>query len=388
MEKLKLGILGFGNMGTGHSNNIATGQTKNVELCAICDISEERRKKAQELYPDVAVFEKAEDMYKSGLIEAVVIAVPHYDHPKYTMMAFENNLHVMVEKPAGVYTKQVIEMNEAAKNTDKKFGIMFNQRTNPLYIKLKNMIDSGMLGNIKKAIWIVTDWYRPDSYHRSGTWRGTWEGEGGGTIMNQNPHNLDLWQWWFGVPDKVTAYCSYGKYHDLECDDDVTAYFQYDNGMVGIYTTSTAEFPGTNRLEVSCDFGKVVIEDGNLTFYKAEMHEREYNEKAQGFGGGNTVWKSELCDKPDMSFNQHSIVLDKFAQDVRNEGKMVAEGIEGINEMLLANAIYMSDWLGNVAVSTKDFDHDKYYEMLKDKIKNSTFKKVTQQQTLNTEGTY
>ena len=387
MRKLKIGILGFGNMGSGHADNIKKGRTSKIELAAICDISEERRKAAKEKYPDVSVFDNAEDMYKSGLIEAVIIAIPHYDHPKYTMLAFENNLHVMCEKPAGVYTKQVLEMNEASKKTDKKFAIMFNQRTNPNFKKIKEMIESGSLGHIKKVIWIVTDWYRGDGYHRSASWRGTWKGEGGGTIMNQNPHNLDLWQWMFGMPDRVTSFCYYGKYHELECDDDVTAYFEYDNGTVGIYTTSTAEAPGTNRLEISCDMGKIVLENGVMEFYRNEISEREFNAASTGFGTP-TAWKSTLMYPLTNPESQHSVVLDNFADSIFENKPLITQGCEGINEMTLANAIYLSDWLGHTAVSTKDFDHEKYYEMLMDKIKNSTFKKTTDSKTLDTQGTY
>lgn len=387
MKKLKIGILGFGNMGSGHAENIMTGKTHKIELTAICDISDERRKAAREKYPDIAVFNSAKDMYGSGLLEAVIIAVPHYDHPKYVMLALKNNLHVMCEKPAGVYTKQVLEMNEAAKKSDKKFALMFNQRTNPNFKKIKEMIKSGQLGHIKKAIWIVTDWYRADAYHRSGTWRGTWKGEGGGTIMNQNPHNLDLWQWLFGMPDKVTAFCYYGKYHDLECDDDVTAYFEYENGMTGIYTTSTAEAPGTNRLEISCDMGKIVLENDKLEFYRNEISEREFNKTATGFGVPD-CWKSILTKPLANPVSQHSVALDNFADAIFENAPLITNGCEGINEITLANSIYMSDWLGHKTIETKNFDHEKYYEMLNDKIENSTFKKTADVKTMDTKGTY
>lgn len=237
MDKIKLGIIGFGNMGVTHSRNITSGITKNFELVAICDTDPDRLKKVNEDYPDVKTFDNAEDMYKSGLIEAVLIAVPHYDHPPLAVKAFEYGLHVMCEKPAGVYTKQVAEMNEAAKKSGKVFGIMFQQRTRPHHVKLKELIESGELGKIKKVIWIVTEWYRSEIYHQSASWRSTWAGEGGAVIMNQSPHNLDLWQWLFGVPDYLTAFCSWGKYYNIECEDDVYAFgeglsyteFAYDN---------------------------------------------------------------------------------------------------------------------------------------------------------------
>ena len=217
-----------------------------------------KREAAKKLYPHIPVFATPEEMYESGLCEAVVIATPHYFHPEMAIQAFGYGMHVMIEKPAGVYTKQVKEMNEVAAKSDKLFGIMYNQRTNPVYQKLREMIQRGDLGHIKRITWIVTDWYRPQAYHDSSTWRSTGKDEGGGTLINQNPHQLDLWQWMFGMPDRVYAKASFGKYYDIEVEDDVEAFFEYDNGTTGQYITSTGEAPGTNRLEIACDMGKTI----------------------------------------------------------------------------------------------------------------------------------
>ncbi len=204
MEKLKFGIIGFANMARTHAKNVAEGKVPQMELSAICDISETKVKEAKEMYPSITVFESANDLYKSGICDVVIIAVPHYDHPALVKEAFEYGLNVITEKPAGVYTSQVIEMNESAKRSDKLFGIMYNQRTNPMYQKIRNMVKSGELGHIKRISWTITTWYRPQAYHDSGTWRSTWKDEGGGALINQNPHQLDLWQWMFGMPDKVS----------------------------------------------------------------------------------------------------------------------------------------------------------------------------------------
>ena len=195
MRKMKLGIIGYGNMGRGHTNNIMNGKTPNTELAAMCDIDPEIRKDFSEKYPDIPVFATAEELMDSGLCEAILVAVPHYDHVSLAIMGFDKGLHVLVEKPAGVYTKQVREMNEVAKKSGKVFGLMFNQRTKPCYQKLREMLKSGQLGHIKRITWIITDWYRSQAYHDSSEWRSTWKGEGGGTLINQNPHQLDLWQW-------------------------------------------------------------------------------------------------------------------------------------------------------------------------------------------------
>ena len=285
MDKVKIGIIGYGNMGSGHVRKLKAGKVNGMEVTAVCDILEERREAVRQSYPDIAVFDDAEKLYQSGLCDTVLIAVPHYSHPPLAIQAFAHNLNVIIEKPAGVYTKQVKEMNEAAAKSDKLFGIMYNQRMNPVYQKLREMIQRGDLGHIKRITWIITDWYRPQAYHDSSTWRSTWKDEGGGALINQNPHQLDLWQWMFGMPDRIYARASFGKYYNIEVEDDVMAYFEYDNGTTGEYITSTGEAPGTNRLEVACDMGKVVIEKNKLVFYRNVISEREFNKiNTQPFG--------------------------------------------------------------------------------------------------------
>ena len=215
MEKLKLGVIGFGNMGTGHVKNVMEGKVPEMETGAICDSSPARQEAARQLYPQVPVFASAQELYESGVCDVVIVATPHYDHPKLVIEALKHGLHVITEKPAGVYTRQVKEMNAAAAKSDKVFGIMYNQRTNPVYQKLREMIQRGDLGHIKRITWIITDWYRPQAYHDSSTWRSAWKTEGGGALINQNPHQLDLWQWMFGMPDRIFAKASFGKYYNI-----------------------------------------------------------------------------------------------------------------------------------------------------------------------------
>ena len=386
MSKVRLGIVGYGNMGSGHTRNLMAGKVKNMELTAVCDIAEERRNAAKEEFPQLAVFETAQDLYKSGLCDAVLIATPHYDHPSLAMEAFEHGLHVIIEKPAGVYTKQVKEMNEAAAKSDKLFGIMYNQRTNPVYQKLRQMIQRGDLGHIKRITWIITNWYRPQAYHDSSAWRSTWKDEGGGTLINQNPHQLDLWQWMFGVPDRIFSRVSFGKYYNIEVEDDVMAYFEYDNGTTGEYITSTGEAPGTNRLEVACDMGKVVIENNKLVFYRNVISEREFNETNTSAFGTPECWE---CNIPaDFSGGpQHVGIMQNFAEAVLNGKELLAKGEDGICGLTISNAIHLSAWTGEI-VDVKNFPDDRFYELLQEKIANSTVVKNGPAVVSDTTGTY
>ena len=377
IDVVKIGVIGFGNMGTTHATSINAGMIKNMELVAICDISEVRRAKAKELFPKVSVFDDADKLFASGLCDAVLIAVPHYDHPNLAIKAFEAGLNVLTEKPAGVYTKQVKEMNDAAKHSDKVFGIMYNQRTNPVYQKIRKMVQSGELGHIKRITWIITAWYRTQAYDDSSTWRSMWKTEGGGALINQNPHQLDLWQWMFGMPDSIFAKVSFGKYYDIEVEDDVMAYFEYDNGTTGEYITSTGEAPGTNRLEISCDMGKIVVENNKLVFFRNVISEREHNRINKNPFGKPECWNCEI--PVDFSGGkQHIGILQNFADAIINGDKLLAPGEEGILGLTISNAINLSGWTGET-VDVKNFPDDRFYDLLQDKIKNSTVVKKEQQ---------
>ena len=383
---VRVGIIGIGNMGTSHARNIFDKKVPGMQLTAVCDISEARRKFASEAFEGIEVFDNAEAMLDSGLIDAVIVAVPHYDHPTYAIEAFKRNIHVMIEKPAGVYTKQVKEMNEAAKNSDVVYGIMYNQRTNPVYQKLRDMINRGELGHIKRITWIITDWYRPQAYHDSSTWRSTWKTEGGGALINQNPHQLDLWQWLFGMPDRIYAKASFGKYYNIEVEDDVMAFLEYDNGTTGEYITSTGEAPGTNRLEVACDMGKIVIEDNSIIFHRNVISEREHNKINKEIFKKPECWKCEI--PADFSGGeQHVGILKNFTNAIEKGTELLARGEEGINGLTISNAIHLSAWTGKT-VDVKNFNDEEFYSLLQDKINKSTVVKEERQVVADTSGTY
>jgi predicted dehydrogenase len=375
LENVRIGIVGIGGMGTNHADYLSAGQVPGAQLTAVCDIDPQRLERAKQKYGDkIALFEDAEAMFSSGLVDAVIIATPHYFHPPLACKAFAKGLHVLTEKPAGVYTKQVREMNEAAIASGKVFGIMFNQRSNPLYQKLRDLVTSGELGEIKRTNWIITNWYRPQSYYDSGGWRATWAGEGGGVLTNQDPHQLDLWQWICGMPQRVRAFCHFGKYHDIEVEDDVTAYVEYANGATGVFVTSTGDAPGSNRFEISADRGKVVIEDGQLTFWRLRQSERQFNKEWKRGFGEPECWK---CSVPtgQLKGSQHRAVTENWVNSIRKGTPLLAPGIEGINGLQLSNAMHLSAWTDDwVSIPV---DEDKYYAYLQERIKNSTFKKKT-----------
>ena len=371
MEKVRLGIIGVGNMGSSHIRNAVEGKMPEIDITAVADIKPDRLEWAKEQLPEVKTFDSASALMDSGEVDAVLIATPHYDHPPLVIEALEKGLHAMSEKPAGVYTKQVREMNAVADKSDKIFAIMFNQRTNCLYRKAHEIVHSGKYGEITRVTWIITDWYRTQTYYNSGGWRATWSGEGGGVLLNQCPHQLDLWQWICGMPEKITAVCHEGKWHNIEVEDDVMIYAEYPNGATGTFITTTGDCPGTNRLEITLDKAKLICEDGKLIVNELEESVSEFTKNAaEGFGHINyKTFEAEL----DGRNEQHTEVMNKFAAAILRGEELVASGQEGINGLMISNAAFLSSWLGEKV--SLPVDEDRFYELLQEKIANSTFVK-------------
>lgn len=344
MDKIKIGIIGMGNMGCKYAEQIATGEVPGMELGAVTRIKREWQERAKSvLPPGLPVYQTAEELLDCGSIDAVLIATPHYAHQEQTVAALRRGLHVLCDKPAGVYTAQARAMNEEAATHELVYGMMFNQRTDPLYRTIKELVESGRYGKLKRVNWIVTDWYRPEAYYRAVLWRGTWEKDGGGVLLNQCPHNLDLLQWICGMPVMVRAFCHEGKWHDIEVEDEVTAYLEFPGGATGVFIASTGEAPGTNRLEIVMEDGRIVSEDGALSVYELEGKEREFcrnAEEAFGKPAGHSV-----PVQPKGENLQHLGILRNFAEAVLNGQPLIAPGCEGLNSLMLSNAMYLSSWL-------------------------------------------
>lgn len=340
-NQLRIGIIGVGNIGSAHAHCIATGQINGMRLTALCDTDPERRRVLTEQYPDIPIFEDHHALLASGLTDGVIIATPHYFHPTIAVDAFSASQHVLSEKPAGVYTRAARDMNEAAQKSGKVFGIMFNQRTNSLFAQAREILQSGQLGIPKRLVWIVTNWYRTQAYYNSGKWRATWSGEGGGVLLNQAPHNLDLWQWIFGMPKRIRAFCSVGKYHHIAVEDDATIYAEYDNGATATFITTTGEYPGTNRLEIAGDLGKLVLEEGKLTWWRLSEPERQYCFDADA---SSPPEPTQMTFEDTPSKSGHAQILQNFTDAVLHSETLIAPGTDGIKELTLSNAAYLSSW--------------------------------------------
>ena len=385
MEKVRFGIVGCGNMGTGHSKNLREEKITNGVLTAVCDINPNKFKGFKERFGDsIAYFDNAEAMFKSGLCDCVIICTPHYSHTDLAISALDHNLNCVVEKPAGVYTLQVKEMLARAEKSDKILGIMFNQRTNPAFKTMKKMISDGKIGEIKRTNWIITDWYRTQYYYDTGAWRATWAGEGGGVLYNQAPHQLDLFQWIIGMqPSKVHAFCHYGKWHDIEVEDDVTCYVEYPNGATGVFITTTADAPGTNRFEVTGTLGTLIFENDKLYYKQLLKDERVHCKEAdKGFEMPESLPAVEISLDGDNP--QHAGILNNIANAILGLEPVYAPAKDGLAGVQLANAMHLSSWLGETV--TLPINDELFYKELKKRIAVSKVRTIVNDDKVEAQG--
>jgi predicted dehydrogenase len=367
MKTVRVGIIGLGNMGTGHADKIASGKISRCEITAVCDPAPEKFVR----FSNTRTFTRSEELIRSGAVDAVVIATPHYDHTTIGIDALQCGLHVLVEKPISVHKADCERLIAAHQDPRQIFAAMFNQRTDPYYQQVRELIRNGELGPIRRINWIITNWFRTEMYYKLGSWRATWAGEGGGVLLNQCPHNLDLFQWFFGMPKRARGFCGIGRYHDIEVEDDVTAYFEYPDGATAVFVTSTGEAPGTNRLEITAENGKLVFENETLTFTRNETPMGEFSRAAtKAFAAPTT--KDLKFTFPDHG-GQHVEVLQNFIDAILDGKSLIAPASEGIHSVELANAILFSSALNQTI--ELPLDAAAYERHLKEKFSTSRYKK-------------
>ncbi len=349
---IRTAVIGVGNMGSKYASIIQDKLIDGMELSALTRVREPYRSILRKsIDSGIPVFESADSLFEavengSLQIDAVIIATPHYAHEELAVRAFKNGLHVLCDKPSGVYSRQARLMEEAADKSGKVFSMVFNQRTLPVHKKLKEIVSGGRYGALKRFNWVVTDWYRPEQYYKSSSWHATWDKDGGGVLLNQCPHNLDLLQWICGNPARVQGFCHEGRFHDIEVEDDVTAYLEWENGATGTFITSTGDAPGINRLEISLEEALIVCENGMIRI----------GELAQEMGGKEADYRSKSTDffrkikgtwteiQPEKEDHPYERVIQGFADEINGSGSSIADGREGRKSLLLSNAIYLSSW--------------------------------------------
>jgi predicted dehydrogenase len=362
-NKVKIGIIGVGNMGSNHVRHVT--ELEHTELVAICDIDDARLKHITDNI-EVDTYSDYQQMLDTAELDGIIIATPHYSHPDITLAAFEKGIHVLVEKPIAVHVKDAQKMIDAYDEAIKTypnlvFEAMFMQRTYGHWRKIKEMIDSGELGQLIRTTWIITDWFRTQYYYDSGDWRATWGLEGGGVLMNQCPHNLDLYQWLVGMPSHIHGFVTFGKHHTIEVEDEVTGYFEHENGMIGHFITTTGESPGTNRLEIIGENGKLVYENDEIIFHRNEWSSvKQIRESDQGFQ--KVEFETEAIAYEHHGTHGHEFIIENFADAILNDAPLIAPAQEGIQSVMINNSIILSAHKKQTV--TLPIDGDEYVELL------------------------
>lgn len=340
MTKVRLGIIGMGNIGQHHHAYLSAGKVSQAELVAVSDAIPGKL----ERYKPLKIFSDGEELIHSGLVDAVIIATPHYQHTTLGIAALKQGVHAMVEKPISAHKADAERLIAAHRSNPRTvFAGMFQLRAEPRYLKIRKLIEEGELGSVVRMSWIMTDWFRTEAYYASGGWRATWKGEGGGVLLNQCLHNLDVMQWLLGMPLRVRGFCQLGRFHNIEVEDNVSAYLEFDNRATGTFVSSTGEAPGTNRFEIAGTRGKLVLERDKLSFTRNEQDMLQFSRNSKlGFGRPD-VWQVEIPFE--NATNAHAILMQNFVNAILQGEPLVAPGEEGIHSVELANAILYSSLL-------------------------------------------
>ena len=339
MTSIRLGLIGLGNIGRHHATYLLEGRVPRCELVAVCAPT------AAKLEPYAAkglkTFTDADALIRSGTLDAVLIATPHYQHTHLGIAALEAGLHVMVEKPISAHKADAERLLAcAARHPKQVLGGMFQLRVEPRYAKLRALLNAGELGRIQRVTWINTDWFRTEAYYASGGWRATWKGEGGGVLLNQCLHNLDVLSWLLGPPARLRGFCQFGQWHNIEVEDQVTAWFEYAGGATGTFISSTGEAPGTNRFEIAGSRGRVVLENNRLLFTRNESDALDWSRTATVGFSKPDVWNIEIPFTD--AAQQHATLMQNFVAAILDGAPLIAPGSDGLHSVELANAIVYS----------------------------------------------
>lgn len=361
MDVIRAAVIGVGNMGTAHAARLQEGKIAGMALCALVDTDAKRRAEIAQRFAGVPVFENVDALLKNGCVDAAIVATPHPSHTSVAEKTLAAGLHTLVEKPVDVMLSRARHLCDTADKSGCVFAVMLNQRTNPLFQKAREIVQSGQLGRIKRSVWIITNWYRSQQYYDSGAWRATWAGEGGGVLLNQAPHNLDLWQWICGMPLSIAAQCDVARYHNIEVEDDATICARFDDGATGVFITSTGEYPGTNRLEIAGEKGKIVLENGVLKWWKLQENERDVRFSASANSPKIPFEYEEIVQESKGA--AHAGILQNWANAILHGEALISPGRDGLNELTISNAAYLSQWTGGKTVELP-MDEALFDEML------------------------
>lgn len=365
MRAIRFAVVGTGNIGQQHINLLRSGDIKNAELVATVSRS------GAAVAASVPHFSSLESLLDEDCCDAVLIATPTMDHVTAAQLAAERGLHVLLEKPLAMSVGQSQALIDSIPS-DIQFAVMLNQRFHPAYSAIKQLLNDGRIGSIQRYTWTMTAWYRPDVYYKVSRWRGTWPGEGGGLLINQCIHNLDIMQWLFGLPDRLSAKVAFGRYHDIDVEDEVTAILEHDSGSVGLLQASSGEAPGFNRLEIIGDEGVITWDDKELTLLKADQSVSEHCATTREMFGMPSFTRETVS--LDEGVNQHARVVQNFVDALTQGSSLLTPASEGLGSLQLANGMLLSQW-DDTAIALP-IDSHRYEQLLSERIASSSLREA------------
>ncbi len=353
--KVRFGVIGTGGMGSGHCEMLP--KIPETTLAAVCDIDPKAREATSAKY-GVPTFATHTELLDSGLVDAVVIATPHYFHPTIALEAFQRKIHVLSEKPLAVTVSSADAMIVGAKASGCKFGVMYQMRSEPQNAAARKVVESGVLGDIYRTS-VVMGWYRSQAYYNSGGWRATWAGEGGGVLINQAPHYLDLFTWLGGLPKTITGQTR-TRLHDIEVEDEAFATLEYANGAHGYLYASTTEVPNHNLIEICGDKGKLVLDNGKLRVDGLDTPIREFTRTNESMWASPKSSESGVELPADPPIKGHAAITQNFARSILFGEPLISPGEDGLNAVEMINGLILSGKTGktvSVPVNRAEYDH-------------------------------
>ena len=327
---MHIGILGGGNISDTHAR--AAAAIPGVRVVACYGANRERTAKLAAQH-GAAVYDDLDSFLDHRPMDIVAIGSPSALHAEQGIAAARRGLHVLSEKPLDITTARADRLIEACDAAGVKLGVFFQDRLRPAIVEVKRMLDSGDLG---KPVMINgrVRWYRPPEYYSSSKWRGTWRLDGGGALMNQAIHTVDLVQWLFGPVARVSSAVA-TRIHDIEVEDTAAAVIEFTSGAIGTIEATTSLYPGyPRRLEVTGSEGTVIIEGDNIS-------QRDVRGAAGATTGAAPAPRLENVASPVVSDSSaHQRVIEDFIRAIRDDTVPSTDGREGRRSVELVEMIY------------------------------------------------
>jgi len=341
MKKIGYGVVGLG-MGMTHLDLAAANP--NVGYVAYCDINEERMARAAANHPDAVPYREFDEMIKDEKIDIISIALPTGMHAEFTIKALEAGKHVLCEKPIDINVERGLAVEEARVRTGKKVGLIFQNRNNAVIREAKKTIEDGKLGKILLGTFAVK-WYRNQPYYDAGGWRGTWDMDGGGSLMNQSVHTVDLMQYLMGDVESVQGHYTIAN-HVIETEDLTTSVIKFKNGALATFVSTTCCNPNRGTyIQVYGADGCIELNGDKVEAWKpAGVTAEEEAAIIAKYDKGNAA---AVAADPTLVIGHASQVNDMIDAVINDRDPQVGP-MEAMKAVRIINAVYESSRTGKV----------------------------------------